>query len=373
MTIVVPRGISPCLAPVPRGDFRAMVRTLRILNHLGHSPEYRRLVAALCPGAVDVQRGSATAIMMGLDFHLTPQGPRLIELNPNAGGALWAYMAQREGRTLDTLDPQGAWEQRIIAALHTEWTRHAPEGGALRRVVILDETPEQQPLHFEMLALADLLRRTGLAAEVLPPEALDMNADGVFQGGQRVDMIYNRHTDFLLERPELAGLAAAWGAGRVGLSPNPRVFCLLGDKRRMILWCDAGLLRQCGLDAAAVAHLLAVVPTCRLMADMDRDELWRQRSQWVFKPAASHAGKGVVLGRSMSRVRFDTLNPQQTVVQALVPPSRFDCPQRGESLKLEARLFGHGERTFGVAARVYTGQVVNFQHPGNGYARVQLT
>ena len=63
---------------------RAVARIFEIT----HGERWKRRLAAEALRGTDVFEPGNTGVMMGYDFHITPEGPRLIEINTNAGGAL---------------------------------------------------------------------------------------------------------------------------------------------------------------------------------------------------------------------------------------------------------------------------------------------
>ena len=79
--------LSPAAVTLPRAALRRMLSLVRLLDRLSRHPVYRAAVAAEAPPVARFDPGHA-AVMMGYDFHLGPAGPRLIEVNTNAGGVL---------------------------------------------------------------------------------------------------------------------------------------------------------------------------------------------------------------------------------------------------------------------------------------------
>jgi hypothetical protein len=64
----------------------AIKRTVALLDGLAHSPAYQAEVDAGADALVRFEPGNR-GVFMGYDFHLGADGPRLIEINTNAGGA----------------------------------------------------------------------------------------------------------------------------------------------------------------------------------------------------------------------------------------------------------------------------------------------
>ena len=361
--------ISPTVAELPRPALREMVRLMRALYALGNRPAYRELVLPQLPEPARFDPGH-DSVMMGYDFHLTPDGPRLIEVNTNAGGGIIAYQAQF-GSPVGEQPGRDRFQHGFLASFGEEFSRYGCREDLLR-VAIIDENPPEQFLYQEMLAFAELLKGEGLDAAVADPAELQADAGGVFLQGQPVDLVYNRHCDFYLESEALSGLRAAYLAGSVCLTPNPFVYGLLADKRRMILWSDEEVLSELGLPERERKLLLRTVPESRLLAEVDPEQTWQQRKQLAFKPVTRFGSRGVLLGRKISRKRFNELPAHETLVQQLVPPSEILSEDGGEPMKADFRLFAYRNRLLGVAARLYQGQVTNLRTPGGGYAAVRI-
>lgn len=357
--------ISSLRVPLLRGDLAQMLRLLALSWKLLNSPDYRRQLESELPEPARFDPGYA-AVMMGYDFHLTDAGPRLIEINTNAGGAALALRACR-----GEPQPTPSLRRRLRRMFAREWADFSGGSRPLRRLVILDSEPQQQALYPEMQRFVDWLETDGLVVRIADPRELKAGAGGVRCDGNPVDMIYNRHCDFYLEDETLAGIRAAYLARRVCVTPNPFVYGHLADKRRLVLWRQTERMRACGLDAAEVELLQRLVPESRLLAALDADRVWSERKSLVFKPVARFGSKGVLLGKGISRKRFAELDPATTLVQELVPPSQiFD--ETGAGYKVDLRLFAWRDRPLGIAARLYQGQVTNLQTPGGGFAAVVL-
>ncbi len=363
--------ISPLTVTLPRRDLKDMLRLVRILFQLSQSPSYRDLVAAELPAVARFDPGHAS-LMMGYDFHLTDAGPRLIEVNTNAGGAYIALLSERQADVnLPGLRLE-RFEQRLLKTFFREW--HDFSGGGarpLRTVAIIDDNPEQQALYEEMLACREWLTESGIKAWIVPPEMLRITDDGVFVDEQKIDLIYNRHCDFFLESDEMQPLRDAYLGGRVCLSPNPQAYGLLADKRRMIAWSDPTVVDSLPLPAAEKGHLLDIVPYSRLLADLDPREVWARRKDYIFKPVTSFGSRGVMMGKSISRKRFDQLDPGDTLVQQVVLPSILNGGD-GQEFKTDVRLYVYRDQLLGVSARLYQGQVTNLRTEGGGFAPVRL-
>lgn len=356
---------------VARDDLRQMLRLVRLIDRLGRDAAYRDRVYPLVPEVARFDPGH-DAVMMCYDFHLTPDGPRLIEVNTNAGGGLFAAMAHRPDGTAapDVLRPH--LRTRLLQTFAFEMQQFSlGEKRRPEQIVIVDDAPEQQFLYPEMQAFVELFRSWGVSSAIAAPQELQASGAGVLYAGATVDMVYNRHCDFYLESEAMNGLRDAYLSGAVCLTPNPHVYGLLADKRRMALWSDPGAMRSLGLSATERDLLTAVVPESFLLETADRDRLWPERKALVFKPVDSFGSRGVLLGAKISRTRFDQLPPATTLVQQLAPPSQTEVDGFG-TMKTDLRLYAYRDRVLGVAARLYIGQVTNLRTAGGGFAPVRL-
>lgn len=361
------KGISSHLVTITRHDLRKMIELVRTLQQLSALQPYRLKIAPELPetGLFDPGHHS---VMMGYDFHLSDDGPQLIEINTNNGGAWLASQACRPGAK--TFPSQVG--KKILAtfiddfALWKKYSLARPQN-----IVIMDEQPEKQFLYKEMQIFAELFRQANINVNIADPGEIDISSEGVFYYGDSVDLIYNRHCDFYLQTPEMADIQAAWMANQVCLTPNPHTYGLLADKQRMILWSDPEQRASLGLKEQQDQLVGSMVPHIYRMDSLAIDELWSTRKQWVFKPVSSYACKGVYVGKKLTKNKFNELDPLTTVVQRLVSPSTTNSVD-GESFKTDYRLFTYRDQVLGVTARLYQGQVTNLKTEGGGFAAVEI-
>ncbi len=106
------------------------------------------------------------------------------------------------------------------------------------------------------------------------------------------------------------------------------------------------------------------------MSELGPKQVWARRKELVFKPVSRFGSRGVLVGRKISRSRFDEQDPQDILVQKLVPPSLTGAGE--QAMKTDFRLYVYRDRVLGVAARLYQGQVTNLRTPGGGFAPVRL-
>ncbi len=346
--------VAPAPVTVSRDDAEAMAAVIDAIEAVVRLPAYREAVLAWAPAIAQAKCG-ALGVFLGYDFHLTPEGPRLIEVNTNAGGIMML--------------PEPAPAEALLAMFRAEW-RHSGAVRPLASVAIVDERPEAQFLYPEFLAFRDLFHLAGLEAWIAAPEELECSGGRLRLHGRPIDLVYNRLTDFTLEEPAQAALRQAFLAGEVVLTPHPRAHALYADKRDLTLLCDADRLRAFGAPAAVAKLLGQAVPTTLEVTAENAPALWRERRQWFFKPARGFGSKGVYRGDKLTLRVWEEIIAGGYVAQRLVPPSRVATPA-GE-LKLDLRHYVYDGRTLARAARLYRGQATNLRTAGGGFASVRV-
>ena len=293
-------------------------------------------------------RMSYGAFMMGFDFHLTPEGPKLIEINTNAGGL--ATVIDIEGRSRSGRSARPAdellLEAKFVEALRSEFRAGSRSNtGPLRHVCIVDDAVTKQRLYPEMLRLRDVVRSAGIACDVTSPEELCPRAgDGrlvVAGSGAAVDLIYNRLApDFRLTNPSHAHLRQAALSGTVVITPHPAVYVRAADKRQL----PKLYARQQEQGRAAI------VPETHLLASRPLGEWWADRDRWVFKPPDGHGSRGVKLGPALRQRDLRAMGPD-TVVQRLWLPS--DCGGDEENCSFDLRIYTVGTNILAVTTRQF--------------------
>lgn len=349
---------------VSRAHVDAMARVIAAVEEVVALPAYREAVLAQAPEIASFDPG-ALGVFNGYDFHLGAEGPRLIEINTNAGGALLNALLVRAQRAccpeIEALVsgalPAEDLEQAFFDMFVAEW-RRAGRSGLPRRIAIVDDAPEAQFLYPEFVLFAGLFRRFGLEAAVLPPEKLAFGEGGI-------DLVYNRLTDFSLEAPAHAALRAAYLAGAAVVTPHPRAHALYADKRNLVLLTDEAQLRAWRVRDGTMRTLLAGIPRTRLVTE----ELWTERRRLFFKPAAGHGSRAAYRGDKLTRRVWGEILSGEYVAQDFVPPSERGIAA-GTSLKVDVRNYVYAGKVQLLAARLYQGQTTNMRTPGGGFAPV---
>ena len=363
---------------VPRTDIMHMQRIVQAIEAAVALPCYRKAVLEWAPGIAGFDPGPAGAFM-GYDFHLGSDGPRLIEVNTNAGGAfLNAQLARAQQaccgasrRSTYTAGQLAAFEQAVVQMFELEWLRQR-DSGRPTRVAIVDDDPKAQYLYVEFRLAQKLLQEHGIDTLIADPSELVYDKGRLLARGKHIDLVYNRLVDFSLEAPEHEALRRAYLEGAAVVTPNPHLHALLADKRNLSLLSDGTLLRSWGLAENDVKVLEGGIPQTLVVTSENADELWRTRRELFFKPVAGHGSKGVYRGSKLTKTVFARIIQGDYIAQSYVAPSErlLRVDDQPVALKMDVRLYTYQGRSLLEAARVYQGQTTNFRTPGGGFAPV---
>jgi hypothetical protein len=330
-----PHLFSGATLALTAADLASMAAVIAAVECVVQLPAYRQQVLAYGP---DIARHEpkGQGAFFGYDFHLSSEGPKLIEINTNAGGGLLcAWRFDDEAAQADFVDMFRAETDR-----------------PLKTVAIVDEAPAGQYLYPEFLLCRELLQGHGIETVICAPEDLLLRHGGLWL------------TDFALAAPACGALRQAYLDGAAAVTPHPRAHALYADKRNLTLLSDETLLASWGVDAQIRAALAAGVPATERVTPEKADEFWSRRKGLFFKPAAGYGSKAAYRGDKMTKGVFEDVLAGNYVAQALVPPSLCN------GLKADIRNYAYRGRVQLVAARLYQGQTTNFRTPGGGFARV---
>ncbi len=300
---------------LPSEDLAGMGRIVSAIEAAAGLPEYRKAALSVAPTIAAADHGPIGAFM-GYDFHLGPDGPKLIEVNTNAGGAFLNAMLARAQRACCAevevgfdLRKTDTFESAVVEMFRSEWRRQ--RGVAeLRRIAIIDDRPGEQYLYPEFVLARQLLLRAGIDAVIADPSELSYSGGVLRVAGRDIDLVYNRLVDFSLGLPEHLAIRQAYEDGSVVVTPNPHNHALFADKRNLVLLSDREALARWGLEAADVAAL-AGVPETRLVTSENADVFWAERKGLFFKPTSGHGSKAVYRGDKVHQRGLGQHRPRQ--------------------------------------------------------------
>ena len=359
-----------------------MARLIAAVERVVALPVYREHVMAYAP-EIARHPTAARGVFLGYDFHLGNTGPQLIEINTNAGGGLLnALLARAQKACCDDVEallpgdlggdtPEHLFLEMFLA----EWRAFGPRVGAGDtpiQVAIVDEAPLTQYLYPEFVLFQRLFQHAGIRAMICDPQELAFRDGALWHGATRIDLVYNRLTDFALEAPASAALRAAYLADATVVTPHPQAHALYADKRNLVALSDDAVLAAWGVDAETRATLAAKIPRTELVVPEHADDLWARRKQLFFKPAAGYGSKAAYRGDKITKRVFDEVLAGNYIAQALVPPSlrTLRVDEAPVELKLDLRNYVYAGHVQLIAARLWQGQTTNFRTPGGGFAPV---
>jgi hypothetical protein len=362
-----PQFFSSATITVAGGTMQAMAELVAAIESVIALPGYQAHALARAP-AIARLPGQTHGVFMGYDFHLTEAGPRLIEINTNAGGGLLnAYLLAACGRTGEGARIRDAF----VAMFREEWRRERGDA-PLQRIAIVDDNPAEQFLAPEFTLFKELFEEHGIAAVVADPGDFTSDGERLLLAGQPVDLIYNRLTDFSLDATVNGKIRAIFENGGVVLTPHPRAHALYADKRNLMLLSDDATLQALGVGEAPRKTLLAGIPQTVAVTPEQAERFWAERKRWFFKPPAGFGSRAAYRGDKLTRRVFEEILHGGYIAQEIAPPSEHLVPLAdGEAtMKADLRCYVYAGHIQLVAARLYQGQTTNFRTPGGGFAPV---
>lgn len=355
-----------------------MTTIIGAIEHVAAMKAYQDLVLGWAP-SIALRETGPHGVFFGYDFHLTTNGPRLIEINTNAGGALFLlHVAAAQQACCDAVEnfvfgrvDLAGLEQTFVEMFRNEFRMQSPRG-ELRRIAIVDENPEEQYLGPEFDMFREMFEHHGIEAIVAGPEAFTLENNILAADGKPVDLVYNRLTDFYLQSPASAPLEQAYRDSAAVITPSPRTHALYANKRNLTVLSDAERLGSLGVDNKTIATLVNGVPRTRLVTDDNAADLWSERKGLFFKPNWGFGSRGTYKGAKLTRKTWEAILGADYIAQRLVPPSERLVIRDGneQALKLDVRCYTYQGEIQILGARLYRGQTTNFRTDGGGLAAV---
>jgi hypothetical protein len=361
-----------------REQFQHLADIVTAVEEVLVSADYQSAALARAPAIAGFDPGPI-GTFASYDFHLGRDGPALIEINTNAGGALLNTLLARAQRgccrTMDlSFEPSSeleTLEQRFLEMFIAEWHRQG-RSGTPATIAIVDDAPTSQYLYPEFQLFEIMFRRAGIRALIADASELDWHEGNLRVGGQTIDMVYNRLTDFYFEQLTHAALRSAYLSAAAVVTPNPRAHALYADKRNLIFLSDPQALAAASISAANRAILATGIPHTVAVTAASAAHLWAERRDYFFKPAAGYGSKATYRGDKLTRRVWEEIQTGEYVAQALVQPSlrRLEIDAVETDLKLDLRAYTYAGKVQLLAARLYSGQTTNFRTEGGGFAPV---
>ena len=364
---------------VAHDQLARMAEVVRAVEAVVALPGFRQQALARAPAIARHDPGGARGVFMGYDFHVEGDRVGLIEVNTNAGGAMFNAVLARAQHACceavgDLRSPSGTaadFEAAMVAMFRREWALSG-HGRPLHSIAIVDEAPEEQYLYPEFLLFQQLFRRHGLQAVIAAPAELAWRDGALWHGELAIDLVYSRLTDFYLDAPASAALRTAYLQRAVVVTPHPQAHALYADKQNLARLTDPDALRALGVPDAVAAVLLAGIPRTVPVTPANADALWAGRRELFFKPRAGYGSRAAYRGEKLTRRVWQEILAGDYVAQALVRPGTraLSDPAQSAPLKFDLRDYVYDGAVQWTAARLYQGQTTNFRTPGGGFAPV---
>jgi len=359
--------------------FAEMQAVIRGVDTVVNNESFRRKVLADAPAIASTAAPQA-GVFLGYDFHIGALGPRLIEINTNAGGA-FLNMAARDHQIaccdvaseyLAGLPTSRQLDDTIVAMFQREW-QHAGRTAPLRSIAIVDDKPAAQYLYPDFLLARQLFESRGIRAHIADLTELKVTGNQVVVDGEPVDLVYNRSTDFYLQSTEARVLREAFERNFAVVTPHPKAHALYANKQNLALMSDAHALAEFGIAAGTIDLLTRTIPPTHRV-EVGDETWWADRKAWFFKPDNGYGSRGAYRGDKMTRRVFSEVVSGGYIAQELAPPGERVHKTAGAAVQYKAdiRCYAYEGEIQLMAARLYQGQTTNFRTAGGGFAAVYI-
>lgn len=359
-------AVSPFLIPLNKKTVEEVSGLVKILYKMAHSKSYVEVIKTNQSDYLQINNGD-TSLLMSYDFHLDQNNNlKLIEVNTQSSGYLVSDLVDQVN------EMKKESEQSLVSlrkSFEQEWQNFSSKAFFPDHTLIVDHQIKNQKMYIEFLMYRDLFHLWKWPCQLEEIENLDINSQGVLVDpqGREIQMIYNRCTDFYFE--SLPKLKKVFLDRKCCISPHPREYLLLADKMRLCEWSSEDFLDKLEWNSKEKEIIQKAVPFTTLISSISPDQLWKERKALFFKPLRGYGGKSVYRGKSISRNMFDRIIKEKGIFQETVPPPFF-IDTHGKEWKYDIRAYAYRDQVQKICARVYQGQLTQFQTPLSGFASV---
>ncbi|NBV41794.1 hypothetical protein EBR96_03375 [bacterium] len=360
--------VSPHVVGLPTAVFNEIREAVAAVERVVRPVQYATVAVSDSP---EIARTPypVDAVFTSFDFYITNDGPRLIEINTNAAGAVLVYLLHNWHQLPSSpATPAGfidSVRDMFLSVMHQKGTP-----GDQPVIGIIDETPPLQKTRFDFELVADLMRTWDWTVVIGDPRDLIPTPAGASLNGHALSMIYNRFCDFYLESDLAAPMRKIYLGGKLPISPHPYEYALFADKSRLVQLGDPRFLSAIGATPDDIRRIQSVLPPVLRLKDHSADEIWAKRRSLFFKPARSFGAKSAYKGDGISKSVFQRLMDADTIAQPYFRPAPFKT--NDSEYKYDVRVYTFRGEVQWVGARLFQGQLTNFKTPGGGFAPVTL-
>lgn len=369
-----PNLFSAHIVTLTRAQDLAIKEAIYAINEVVNNPQYLDFIQQYSP-PIALSDPKTSGVFCSYDFHLDASGPKLIEINTNAAGASFAALQRLAMGALNVQEASFAqpWQQKILSMFLREWSKKRTDR-KLKTLAIVDENPTQQHFYYEFLIFQELFKNYGIETFILDPSQLELEQNQLCYRKLPIDLIYNRLTDFYLEKPGHQKIQQAYLTDAVVLTPNPFVHAKYANKQNLIALSDKALLNEWQIPDSIVKILQKTIPKTIKVTHLDAESLWNQRKQLFFKPYQSYGGKGAYAGGKLTRKTFSEIIQADYIAQEFIPPSEFTVYEDNgpANLKIDLRYYTYEAEVIEKVARIYRGQTTNLNTLGGGFGYIEI-
>ena len=314
-------------------------------------------------------------VIMSYDFHIDEGVPKLIEINTNAGGLFLNYelLAASSVCCKETeIQDISHFKESIVSMFKEEFAKKSDK--QLQTILIVDEHPSEQFLYPEFLVCKEILEKYGFTVFIADPHEILVKEDGLYVHDVKIDLVYNRLTDFYFEKEEDTKLSETENKGLVVITPNSRDHKLFAHKINYLLLQNTNFLSTI-VTQEELAVLKRSIPETMVVNDSNNELLWSNRKKYFFKPVSGYGGKGAYNGRGLTKETWERIKEGGYLAQAIISANKRIVRNKEEEeiYKFDIRAYTFRGKVILFAARMYQGQTTNFRTEGGGFAPVLIT
>ena len=355
--------LSPFVITLNKDVVQAIKKSVHIIYKMAHSETYLKKIQKKYSDFKDLSVPHHS-LLMSYDFHVNSKGHlKLIEVNTNSSGYLMSDLAYRaHGKKTSALS-------LLKESFEQEWFDFSGHSTPPDFTAIMDDGIKEQKMYIEFLMYRDLLKSWSWNNELCEAKDISMNSKGDIINSlqQKIFLIYNRSTDFYLER--FPKIKSAFLNHKCCISPQPIEYLLLADKERFCDWSSEDFLDQLLISSEEKQWIQNIIPFTSSVRAVSPEKLWEQRKQFFFKPLRGYGGKSVYRGKTISRKMFSQVLESSGLYQVSVPPAVFSDFE-GMKWKYDIRAYVYKDQVQQLTARLYQGQLTGIQGTYSGFAAV---
>lgn len=346
-------------------------------------PLFQKLVLDHAP-PIAKHKQDVAGVFYGFDFHLGVNGPQLIEINTNAGGAMICALevgaskncCEPIERNLSRRNMPDEIYEAFLNMFTQEWKSFKGNPAAiLKTIAIVDENPTKQFLYPEFLLFQALFQKHGIKAIIAAPEDLVIKDRKLYFENTEIELIYNRTTDFYFQGPTYSALREAYLGNLMAITPNPFNHAVFANKDNLCLLSNEQMLNDLEVDQVTKEILLTHIPKTVKVSANNEALLWSDRRNYFFKPSQGFGSRAVYRGDKLTKGVWNQIKDSSYIAQQVIPPSKRTVIVDGKEvdLKVDIRDYVFKGNSLVSATRIYQGQTTNLRTIGGGFSPLYIT